>query len=484
MASTKSAAQRGAHARDQTRDQTRGQTNETLSDPNYRRDLGDGLVLRWSTAADAERLGLFYSLVFRETAESPLNQHIILWVRDMLSGRHHLIGGDGFALVENTQTGEVVAATCLINQAWDYAGVHIPVGRPEIVGSLPDYRRRGLVREVFRLIHARSAALGHLAQGITGIPYYYRQFGYEYALDLGGQRFVAMSDLPSLKADESEPYSLRDATLDDIPQLMRLYDRQRQAVGALVTAVVDEAHWRWTIDAEHGMDPAAGQNWHSLLVMDNRAPDSKPVGAVFTNDVRWDTRVPIWGAAVAPGVSLVAAAPSILRGVRAYSERMLLSKPDLAPANRIELVLGRAHPLYDALENVIPMTASEPPYAWYIRVPDLPGFLRLIAPVLERRLADSVMAGHTGALAVDFYRGGLRLLFEQGKLAQAEDWQKPVWGQPKAGFPPLVFLQLLFGYRSLAELRHAYPDVWAEDAAQTLLTILFPPQPSLVMPLE
>jgi hypothetical protein len=45
-------------------------------------------------------------------------------------------------------------------------------------------------------------------------------------------------------------------------------------------------------------------------------------------------------------------------------------------------------------------------------------------------------------------------------------------------------LQLLFGYRSLAELRHAYPDVWADDAAQTLLAILFPSQVSLVMPLE
>ncbi len=459
-------------------------TPHLLSDPTYRRDLGDGLLLRWSTAADTERLGVFYSLVFRDTPESPLNQDIILWVRDMLSGRHHLIGEDGFALVEQTQTGEIVAATCLINQMWDYAGIQIPIGRPEIVGSLPDYRRRGLVREVFALIHARSAALGHLAQGITGISYYYRQFGYEYALDLDGRRYIAFSDLPALKADEREPYSLYDATLADIPQLMALYERQRQSLGALVSTVVDEAHWRWMIDGERGMNPLSGQGWRSLLIKDNRDPQGRAVGVVFTDSVRFSASVRALGCAVEPGVSLVAVAPSLMRNLQAYSGQMITLKPDLAPAARIRLVLGRTHPLYDALENGIPMTALDPPYAWYIRVADLPLFIRTIAPVLERRLADSVMAGHTGALALDFYRGGLRMVFEQGRLVTVEDWRIPVWGRAQGGFPPLVFLQLLFGYRSLADLRYAYPDVWAEDAAQTLLTTLFPAQPSLVYPLE
>ena len=36
-----------------------------LSHPAYRRDLGGGLVLRWSTAADVEGIGQLYSYVFR-----------------------------------------------------------------------------------------------------------------------------------------------------------------------------------------------------------------------------------------------------------------------------------------------------------------------------------------------------------------------------------------------------------------------------------
>jgi hypothetical protein len=57
---------------------------------------------------------------------------------------------------------------------------------------------------------------------------------------------------------------------------------------------------------------------------------------------------------------------------------------------------------------------------------------------------------------------------------------------PRAGasFPNLTFVQLLFGYRSLDELRYAFPDciVRTEDAG-VLLRILFPQQPSNVWPL-
>jgi hypothetical protein len=45
-------------------------------------------------------------------------------------------------------------------------------------------------------------------------------------------------------------------------------------------------------------------------------------------------------------------------------------------------------------------------------------------------------------------------------------------------------LQLLFGYRSLDELRRIYPDVWAEGEATALLNALFPRRPSMLVPLD
>jgi hypothetical protein len=75
-----------------------------------------------------------------------------------------------------------------------------------------------------------------------------------------------------------------------------------------------------------------------------------------------------------------------------------------------------------------------------------------IAVVLEQRLAQSILIGHTGEEKLSFYRDGLRLIFEQGRLKAIEPWQPEQWAED-AAFPDLTFLQLLMGYRSLEELQ-------------------------------
>jgi hypothetical protein len=451
-------------------------SKRTINEASYRRNLGDNLVLRWSTAADAEGLGQLYSHVFRENAEAPLNIRSIAWTHDLIGGRHPLIGSGDFALVEDTRQNTIVSATCLMAQTWEYEGIAFPVGRPEIVATAPDYRNRGLVRSIFELIHARSAAQGHMAQGITGIGYYYRQFGYEYAIDLGGNRAVFFAAIPKLKDGAAEPFRLRDATMDDLPLVMRLYDRER-ARGPVSTRV-DADYWRWVMA---GQNPESGEGWIAKLI---ESAQGHTVGYVLHRRLRWDSKLAITALAVEPDVSLVAVMPSLLRSLQAIAEGLPAWKADAPPADRLLFGFEAAHPAYDALGDL--GATYDPPYAWYVRVPDLPGFIRQIAPALERRLAGSPAAGHTGELKLTFYRGGLRLAFERGRLTAAEDWRAQVWGpKAEAGFPPLVFLQLLFGHRSFADLRYAYPDVWAENQAGTvLLETLFPARSSWVLPLD
>jgi hypothetical protein len=120
------------------------------------------------------------------------------------------------------------------------------------------------------------------------------------------------------------------------------------------------------------------------------------------------------------------------------------------------------------------------PYAWYIRLADMPAFIRHIAPALEKNLAGSPFAGHSGELKLTFYRSGLKLAFEEGRLVSVEVCKpEPRPDSGDAAFPNLTFLQLLFGYRSLDELGYAFPDCWWEDDnAYGLLNALFPKQHS------
>lgn len=448
---------------------------QTLADPSYRRDLGDGLLLRWSTAADADRLATFYGLVFRYKADSPPNARIPVWLRDMLGGGHPLIGEDGFALVEHTPTGEVVAATCLLSEAWEYDGIRIPLGRPEIVGSLPAYRRRGLVREVFRLIHARSQSLGHLAQGITGIEWYYRQYGYEYALGMPPSTRIALASIPAAKDGEQERFTLRQATEADVDAVARLYDAER--AGHLVSTPIVARYWRF---GALETNPKGGAFERVVVVVD---ASGAVVGYALTSYGIWQGAFGIDGLWLKPGLWFDAL-PAVLRGLRSYAESAPPAEPSApaSPAHTLDLWLPSNHPaLLTLASQSIP--APRDTYAWYVRVADLPALLRTLAPALERRLAASPFAGYSGELTFDFFRGGLRMLWRDGHLAEVAEWQRPMWSEVSAAFPPGVFLQLLFGYRDLTELRHAFPDVGQNGAAHALLPTLFPKRESWVIPL-
>jgi hypothetical protein len=439
--------------------------------------MGDGLVLRWSTAADLEQIGILYETVFRQKPDQPLGNRMTQWALDVGSGRHPAAGPGDFALVEDTQRGQIAAALMVLRQTWRYDEIPFEIGRPEAVASLPDYRNRGLVRGIFDLFHARSAARHQMAQGITGIGYFYRQFGYEYAIDLEGAREVSFRTLPRLKEGQSEPFSLRPATLEDLPFLRTVYERECHGFPgyeARVTTAFDESWWRWIFD---GQNPESGQGCSPYIVIDT---DGQALGYVMTSRLRWNDALGIFGISAADGAPLNRMLPSMLRGLEAISKTLEPWRvdSDTKEPNRLIFVLGDSHPIYAALNHSW-VSKTEPAYAWYVRVPNLPAFMHKIAPSLERRLANSPAAGYSGDLKLDFYRDGLRLVFENGKLTTSEQWRRPVWNpETKAGFPPLVFLQLLFGRRSLADLRYAFPDVWADDDTTVVLNALFPKQRS------
>ena len=155
---------------------------------------------------------------------------------------------------------------------------------------------------------------------------------------------------------------------------------------------------------------------------------------------------------------------------------------DVPPLDEISFFLGSQHPIYYVLgETLAPF--YEPPYAWYVRVPDVHSFIRHIAPALEKRLANSPAAFYTGEFTLDFFRGGIHIVFDKGHITCVEPWRAPAYrNTADASCPALVFLQLLFGYRSLDELRYAYPDVRLENNnAAVLLNALFPKKFSWVM---
>ncbi|MBI1881681.1 MAG: GNAT family N-acetyltransferase, partial [Chloroflexi bacterium] len=280
---------------------------ETLSLP---RPLADGLILRRATPADTEAIAALNARILAEEEELP--QWLKAWTYDLMSGCHPTTTAADFILGEDTHTAQIVSSACLIPQVWLYEDIPFGVGRPELVATDPAYRRRGLMRAIFEALHALSAAQGHLAQGITGIPWFYRQFGYEYALPLGGSRSLKLGDVPALKEAGTEPYQIRPATEADIPILMDLY--QRQCAGKLVTAQIDEVRWRYDLTG-HSKDSIQHLGVNCVL---NQA--GSVAGYYTTSTLPWGGQLTIWEVIVAEGVSLRAVLPAVVRALKAQAE--------------------------------------------------------------------------------------------------------------------------------------------------------------------
>ncbi|HEY7034246.1 MAG TPA: hypothetical protein VH482_23100 [Thermomicrobiales bacterium] len=259
---------------------------DALADQDYRHDLGEGLLLRWSTPDDRDRLAAMFANVLRAGEHVPPNHRHGAWVRDMMSGRCPHITPFDFALAEDTGTGQIVASACLFANRATYEDLPFTLRRAAIVGTEIPYRTRGLQRSIFALIHARSAQRGHLAQGIAGIRYVYRAFGYEYAIDLEASQHVYIAALPPRQAAEVAPFGLRAAVEADVPLLTALAAHERPCWQ--IATVLDPEAWRWML---FGADPAAG-NLGTAFIITGAGRD---VGYLLVDRLRRGDSLGIWG---------------------------------------------------------------------------------------------------------------------------------------------------------------------------------------------
>jgi Acetyltransferase (GNAT) domain len=433
------------------------------------RELGDGLILRRSTPADAQALGNFNARVHSDQGDDKPDERLAAWTRDLLENPHPTFEAGDFTIVEEKVSGKIVSSLNLISQTWTYGGIPFGVGRPELVGTLPEFRNRGLVRAQFEVVHQWSAERGQKVQAITGIPYYYRQFGYEMALDLGGGRAGFTPQIPELQEGEEEPYRIRVASAGDIPLISELYENTRERY--LVNCAWDDSLWHYELEGK------SKDNINRIELRVIQTPEGEAVGFLAHPSFRWGTMMSAVAYELKHGISFAAVTPSVIRYLRETHKAF----PDDGRAQNFDSFgfwLGREHPLYHVIQDRLPRVRQ--PYAWYLRVADLADFLRHIKPALEVQLSASPMNGYSGELKITFYRRGLKLVFNKGSITHVDEWKPEPHGHSgDASFPNLTFLQLLFAYRSLEELKYAFPDCWtSNDDARALLEALFPKRPA------
>lgn len=419
--------------------------------------IPDGVTVRRATPEDAPALEAFVREVFLEEGRPDLP--VAIWTRDLLERPHPRFEPGLLALAVDGRNGEIVASTALIPQTWTYGGIPFPVGRPEIVGTRAAYRRRGLASALMGVVHDWSAGAGHLVQAITGIPWFYRRFGYEMALDLAGGASCPLGLIPP--AAGAEPCTFRPATVEDVPFLTATYRSGMERF--LVATEFDDDLWRLELTGRSD----GGSHVRRVAILERA---DEPIGLVVTVPDAWQGALWVTAFELIPGVSWGEMTPAVLRWLEPQAEA--------EDAWCLRFACG-PHPSMQVLPHALKPAAG---YEWYLRVPDLAGFIGHVTPVVERNLASGPFVGHSGRVRISLYTRGFVVVIEKGRVAAVEPWRPEHLEDGDVLFPDLTFLRVLFGAASLAELSEARADCRIQNRpAAALLDAMFPKRPSSVL---
>jgi hypothetical protein len=429
--------------------------------------LPGGLVLRTLSegyTSDRDCLPQFYADVNAEGRPDASKNYLMAWTKDLIDGHPTVTLDDIFVVVDPAQEDRIASATLLIPQTWRYEDVPVPVGRPELVGTRPEYRGRGLVRELFEVVHERSARLGHELQVITGIPHFYRQFGYTMAVDLADPHAAFPLHTLTEPAPDYEPkFTLRPATEADIPGIAAWHNYMARE--RLLTDHRSADEWRYEI---LGRSPASGQKMAYLIIL-NAAGEGVGYLELLSNLPSGDNPcVECTAYVVGDQSSYLETFEDVMRGIKNWAKARYGYCPPM-----LMFEAG----IHETLDRLIDRTRggymNRREYMWYLRVPDPITFFRLIQPVLERRLAGSGANRYTGELKIGFYDlTGLRLVFEGGHLSSI----MPMSGKDgyDAAFPWHLLWNVVFGQHHYDDIRNILPEAWATGKGAVLLDVLFP----------
>lgn len=359
---------------------------------------------------------------------------------DCLLNHHPQMTDDDFWLVEDLTTRQVVSTICLIPWNCQFDGLQLRAAQLEMVLTHPDYRGQGLVRAQIHQFEQEVKNRDIDLSFVWGIPYYYRQYGYSYAVD-----GACTESLPVYRIPECQPpCRLRPATSADIPRLMALFPQSVSGLDIYLTRAA--MYWEYLLSGAkhpiHMVENGSGQAVGYAILTDN------PERAVVTE---------------AGFASAESALDFLSLLKRQVSAEVLISWPQTTFLAQAARSLG---------------SQTIRGGQWLVRVPDMTRLLAKMAPILEKRLADSPWRGATTQVTINLFREAFRLRLEGGQLR----------GVDRLGFvdssmgadggdlciPPDAFHRLLLGFRSLDQLTDAWPDITLKPASRSLVETLFP----------
>ena len=354
--------------------------------------------------------------------------------------------GDNYFMIKHDN--EAVAGLLLIPQTWCIGGVEFKVAEMGCVGTAPMHRQRGLQRILNARYDEYAKESGYDLCVLAGIPYFYREFGYQYAVELDYLTEIKIRKIPDGPRLETRQFSE-----DDIEQAMSLLEstQKRYMVHSNRTKTIWKTQLKTGI---YGAEP-----FKSIAVFE----DSRLISYYRYQYLEEEKTYVIR--------ELAQVTPQYVPRVAAT----IKIKAEELGADKIKTKLSHTDHFSQYLKKL--GAKMNTPYAWQVKILNPVNFLRKLGPVLENRLEGSKFKGLSKVLKFNFWKYGISLSFEDGKLLDVKETTE---ASRNIGLNPYASIQLFMGYRSRVDLQYAYQDFIIRDEYEELIDVLFPRKPGYI----
>ncbi len=341
--------------------------------------------------------------------------------------------------------GQVVSTVSIFPTRLRLGGEEMKTGEIGIVGTHPDYRHRGLSSALMWNAIEFMEKQGYHASFLYGIPNFYQQFGYEYAVPchIGYSIYYSYLPVNNIK-DLKSSYTLRNLCSKDIEQVSRIYDKNN--VDRNCSQIISLGEWEYrTRDRD---------NW---FVAEDR---ERVIRGYFR--VLKDNRLM---KLIEVGVADEEAIKGILIHISPWAEKkdvlnIAIFAPQDHPFTEFCYRIGAWNRCTNEIYNGS--------WGGMFRIIDLKETLKLLEDKFGERLTYSHLKDYEGELRIVTEYDRVKLSIKRG-VATVEELSN--LEEEIINLPNSVITQLTFGYRDIDYFRNSL-DI--EASHRNLLKILFP----------
>jgi predicted acetyltransferase len=319
-----------------------------------------------------------------------------------------------------------------------------------LVGTLTEYRNRGLIGILNKLYEEIMEQKGYILSVIRGIPYYYRKFGYEFALNLDERILLNKNQIPLKEIDD---ISIRKATKKDLNFIESIYNNQNEKF--FITNRFNQNHFYHKF-----MNVDFDGNFSSTYIIEVK----RKLNSFFSIGLSYDR---VGYSLVVPEVN-----EECMIKIVQFVNRLNKEK------DQIVFQVNSDTKFFQYIYSIGGKKSLG--YGWQIRIPNIKKFLYATSPILERRIERSSYKGLTQDVVISDYKEIFTLIFKNGKIEDIKVIKEyPLQGSCDVQIPNSFLIKLLLSDRTLEEIKYILRDSILKPESEELIKILFPKKPSL-----